>query len=346
MRRRLGFGLVLAVFALVVFETAARVFVVIEFHGWFLRPETAIFDYYRELESLMEQTPKRGDEPIDVLLLGGSVPDPGWSAIERVLIERLMQELRRPVTIHNLSAPAHSSRDSYLKYKRLEKQRYDLVVFYHGINEVRANNVPPELFDPDYDHLAWYREVNALDRQASLRWLALPWALHFGLLELTEPELIPMHKPRKKWLSYGSDVKTVASFRANLEHVIEIARERGDPLMVMTFATYLPDDYSQEAFEANQLDYTRHRIEVEKWGTPENVLAGVRAHNTVVRELALRHSDVAFVDQAGSLPQRRENFDDVCHLTTLGSAVFVEAMVPEMLRILAAADAAEPSPTE
>ena len=61
-----------------------------------------------------------------------------------------------------MSQGAHTTLDSYLKHKALHNKTFDVVVIYHGINEVRANNSPPEIFKPDYSHYAWY-ELRYLD---------------------------------------------------------------------------------------------------------------------------------------------------------------------------------------
>jgi hypothetical protein len=95
----------------------------------------------------------------------------------------------------------------------------------------------------------------------------------------------------------------------------------------MTFAAYVPENYSREAFNKKQLDYDLHRAPIEWWGRPEHVLATVAVHNEIVRDLAAQHKDVSFVDQARLMPGSGRYFNDPCHLTVLGSAKFVENIV-------------------
>ena len=64
--------------------------------------------------------------------------------MEMELREQLAYLGQRNVRIFNLAMPAHTSRDSWLKYAALRDARFDLVIFYHGINEARVNNAPPE----------------------------------------------------------------------------------------------------------------------------------------------------------------------------------------------------------
>ena len=281
------------------------------------------------------------DERIDVLLLGGSVLHHDWSPIDELLAERLAAALRRPVRIDNLAESSHTSRDSLLKYRHLRGRHYDAVVVYHGINEVRFNNVPPELFRPEYDHYDWYRYVNAIERDRWLPRLALPYALRhvrlaaagrFGALE------VGRSWPREHWLQYGADVKTTLSLTANLEEILDTARERGEPVVLNTFAIHLPADYDPERFRRMQLDYVLHISPVKLWGKPEHVAAGVREHNRAIRALAAGRSGVYLVDQEALLPARREYFNDVCHLTVAGSTRFADNAAPALLEAVTSRD--------
>ena len=102
---------------------------------------------------------------------------------------------------------------------------------------------------------------------------------------------------------------------------------RGDPLMLMTFAVYVPADYSRAAFDHKQLDYRLHRMPVETWGRREYVMAAVTAHNDVIRRLAAEHREVLFVDQDAMMERSSRNFDDPFHLTIDGSVAFAGHIV-------------------
>jgi len=231
---------------------------------------------------------------------------------------------------------AHTSRDSYLKYKWLADKQFDLIVFYHGINEARANNVPPGLFDPQYEHYSWYRYVNAISPDGLSQFVALPYVATYFWLKLSEKlgivKVVPVHNPRKDWIKYGKKNKTTASFRTNLNAIIEIATSRNEPLLLMTFATYVPIDYSKSRFNALQLDYTRHTKPIEIWGAKEHVNAALSSHNSVIREAAANNPQLLFVDQDQLMPKRREYFNDICHFTVSGSQRFVDHMVGIVLK--------------
>jgi hypothetical protein len=306
-----------------------------------LRPDQILSAYYPELrasgelpEVLRTVAPAQAthsDEFYDILLLGGSVLHKSWGSVEMELREQLAYLGHRRVRVFNLAMPAHTSRDSWLKYAALRDARFDLVIFYHGINEARVNNAPPEIFRDDYGHYSWYETVNALAPYDGTAFLALPYTLRYLAItarhNLDKDRYIPTYVVRKDWIRYGRDSRSAASFKQNLSAILDLAAQRGDPILLMTFATYVPENYSREAFNQKQLDYNLHRAPIEWWGLREHVLATVAVHNEIVRDLAAQHKNVLFVDQVRLMPGSAEHYNDPCHLTILGSAKFVENIV-------------------
>jgi hypothetical protein len=305
--------------------------------GAWLHPERIVYRFYPGLESVAyERRHEARDGVVELLLLGGSVLNVEWSAIEALIAERLTGELRRPVRIYNLAEAAHTTRDSWLKYKRLGGDPFDLVVVYHGINEVRTNHVPPEMFRDDYGHYSWYRFVNAIDRDRYLPVVALPYFVKHAVIVLRDrfgvSNVLPTSDLRPEWLEYGLDVKSAGPFRENLSAILDLAESRGEPVLLMTFASHVAEGYSREAFEALELGYTRHRSPLRWWGTPETVVAGIEAHNAVIRDLAGARG-TRFVDQAALIPGERRVYNDVCHFTVAGSELFVDNMMGELRRV-------------
>jgi hypothetical protein len=341
--RRLSFvvvaGLAAAAVTLVLLEGSARLYWKVRFGVPLTRPRTVLNALYPELWEVewKDRDLVRSGAP-SILLLGGSVLHRRWGNVEQELRERLTATLHRPVAIYNMAAIGHTSRDSYVKYRALAGRRFDLVVFYHGINDARANNAPPEVFRPDYSHYAWYAAVDVLDRHRDDAWLVLPYTIEFLAIRARERlglvRYVPMDAPRPEWLPYGRDVKSAAAFAANLDGVLEIAHARHEPVLLMTFATWVPPDYSAAAFTARTLDYALHLSPIEMWGTPENVGAAVARHNEIVRDVAARDGTVRLVDQAQEMPKGGRWFNDVCHLTSAGSRRFVANMLPAVVETL------------
>jgi hypothetical protein len=311
-----------------------------------LKPDQVLYAYYPELGAsgelpeILRSVPPiqatRTDEFYDILLLGGSVLHKSWGSVEMELREQLAYLGQRKVRIFNLAMPAHTSRDSWLKYAALRDARFDLVIFYHGINEVRVNNAPPEIFREDYGHYSWYEAVNALAPYHGTAFFALPYTLRYLAISarhaLAKDHYISTYVIRKDWMRYGQDARSGATFSRNLSAILDLAEQRGDPILLMTFAAYVPKNYSREVFNQKQLDYNLHRAPIEWWGLREHVLATVAVHNEIVRDLAAQHKNVLFVDQARLMPGSAQHFNDPCHLTILGSAKFVENIVNVLQR--------------
>src|SRR5262249_40698651 len=154
-------------------------------------------------------------------------------------------------------------------------------------------------------------------------------------LTVTDPS-VPPGLPRPDWLAFGKDARSVTSFEANLRAVLEQAALRQDRVVLMTFATWVPADYSPEAFAARRLDYGLHLSPLEIWGRREDVLAAVALQNDVVRRLAATREGVVFVDQARLMAGGARTFNDACHLTVLGSAEFVDHLMDALEPTLAA----------
>jgi lysophospholipase L1-like esterase len=312
-------------------ETGARAFWRIAYQLPLGRPDRVLYAFYPELRGVDESRPRRGDGYFDILLLGGSVLGRGWGEVEPALAEQLAAAGLRNVRIFNLGMPAHTSRDSLLKYTALDGVRFDLVVFYHGVNDARTNNMPPDLFRSDYSHYSWYATVNAVAPAHGHALFALPYTLRYAVASAKQsmnPGLYaPTHEPRPDWVQYGGSLRSVAVFEDNVRHVVAMAAERGDPLLLMTFASHVPADYSREAFMRKTLDYRLHRLPIEMWGRRDQVMAALAAHNDVLRRVAAEHPEVLLVDQARLLEGCAKNFDDPVHLTADGSVEFARHMV-------------------
>ena len=308
---------------------------------------------YPELLELPERPPGARR----VLLLGGSVLDPRWGEVEYELRAQLTVGLGlagQKLVLVNLGRQAHTTLDSLYKYRLLEGEPFDAVVVYHGINDVRANNCPPERFRRDYGHYLWYRVVSGVlppperTRDSGRGgWLLLPPALHFGaLVALDRLGWLPLQgpgPPRPEWLAHGAELKSVDTVRANLEALCALAAERGEPLLVVGFASLVDDS-------GGPGHVTPQGLPTELWGRPADVAAGLAAHDAVLREVvaqasaarraepgssgAVRHLDTSAVAALGAVA-----FRDICHLSDVGAAAFARHLAPGIQDLLSAAPA-------
>ena len=334
-RTRLVRYLLSALLCVVSAEVAMRAFWWIGHGVPFHKPDRILYAYYPNLKKVDTERPSHGDAFYDILFLGGSVLHKDWTPIEQILHEQLAANGHRNVRIFNLAMPAHTSRDSRLKYAALGDARFELVVFYHGVNETRANNAPPHLFREDYAHYSWYKIVNTLAAYHGTASFALPYTLQYLAISLqyvaTKNRYVPTHRPRQSWISYGQDSRSAVSFKHNLGAVLDLAAQRDDRVLMMTFATYVPDNYSFEAFKAKRLDYGLHLTPIELWGAREHVMKTIAVQNEMMRSLAAQHEDVLFVDQASLITGSTRHFNDLCHLTVAGASKFVEYLLRVVL---------------
>jgi len=302
-----------------------------------LRPAAIREVYYPGLETFRHESISADNGSLDILLLGASVLDTSWSTVEAELSKRLAADYMEPVRIHNLSVPAHTSLDSRIKYELLAHHHYDLVVLYHGINELRFNNCPDSFFANDYAHIAHYPRVRALAGKASA-FSILPHAFQ----ELTTPfqrsRLSKDTPGKEEWLAHGAHIKTADPFYRNYRAIVELAAQHNTPVIMPTFSYHVPADYSIERFEQKQLDYDLHKCAIELWGKPEHVAQGITTHNEVIRSTWENNPEtphVRVVSMHDSLPQNGRFFDDICHLTPTGAHAFVSILYPTVRQALA-----------
>lgn len=273
--------------------------------------------YYPDLERTGALDARLGphDGYLDVLLLGASTLEQARPAIE----ERLHATFGERVRIYDLAKSAHTSRDSYLKYKQLENNSFDLIVIYDGINDARMNCCTALQFRDDYSHCTWYR---AMYKRIEAGRLTLP-----DLVLDQSKRFINLGEPDLDLRDEGLQIKTADSFRQNLEYIVSDAAKKRTPVVLMTFAYHIPPDYTKERFRRGELDYAAPRgMDVETWGHSKAVVDAIDAHNAVIQDLAHRpeYDNVVFVDQLALLPRTGECFTDPCHLTAEGHRKFAE----------------------
>ena len=272
------------------------------------------------------------DNIFDVLLLGGSVLEQVSEEFEQQLHNCFEDEFGLQVRVFTLSKSAHTSRDSFLKYIKLSDKQFDLVVVYHGINDVRMNCCPESVFKDDYTHCAWYR---SLQRRLAAGKLTIP-----GLIREQTANVFALGEPEDKFLEFGGTIKTARPFRHNLEKIVWSAHVKDQIVLLMTFAFFVPTDYSQEKFKRGELDYRpgRYHFPLETWGKPCHVVATIKAHNAQIRDLVKQYDTLIFVDQHRQLQLDGRHFSDPCHLTDVGCRAFVANMLPPILKRISAHD--------
>ena len=331
--RRLLFVSIYLLFVLSLCEIGCRVYWKITAAVPFLRPRDALFTFYPELRDsgLGEKTVRNDDDCFDVLLLGGSVFHRDYGDIPSKLQQSLNAELKRPIRVYNVSNIGRTSFDSLERYRLLREHRFDLVIVYDGINDARMNHCPREVFRDDYSHCDWYDRWARFKRHPEFAYLTLPYTLEHAVIDIKLRagwgDYIPRLRPRKKWIMESADIKTEHTFRANMNQIVSLAHERQEPILLMTFANYLPADYSELSFQNHELDFADHTTPVRIWGEPQAVARALRLHNQILTDIAAQDRSILFLDQNAGIAKSKTNFNDICHLTSTGCSQWVENAV-------------------
>ncbi len=295
----------------------------------------SVWDHHFPLlrrSGLLDQVTRHEDDRFDVLLLGGSVLVPGWTRVQAELEQRLAEALPERYRLFNLGESGYTSRDSLIQYEHLADHQFDLVLVYDGINDVRMNCCPPEEFRDDYTHFSRYA---AIGRHLAAGQINLPRAA-LDRLQVVVGTL-PYGTTHPQLLQYGANPQSARTLAANVAEITRLARERHDPLLLLTYAWYIPADYSEDRFKGGELDYGQENVRactVEIWGNPPDVIQALTLQNDRLRELAARSPEVTFVDLARALPATGAHFVDPCHLTQEGSRRWVELIWPSVERHL------------
>ncbi len=321
MRWRARLAAVLAVSAVVIGLVGAA--------EWWVLPAALGLPRESYLLGFVASDEQVADVPINAIGLTGALPDAapdgairvltlgGSSLFNRRMTERLAARLdaeaERPVSVLGAALRAHTSWSSVHKYRYLRHHEFDVVLVYHGINDLFANHVAPEDFRVDYAHLgSWYRRGPLLDRSVIARLVY---------------ERLLYRKPERVALAAG--FASAAVFRDNLEWLVDAVRDDGGTPVLATFAWSIPRGYSYDAFQAGRLGYNNperyDRCAVEVWGPVTWVREGIARHNLAVHEVAAAR-DVLLLDAERELGRDLHRFGDVCHLSEPGTDDFVELL--------------------
>ncbi len=303
-------------------EMICRIFWTFRYHVNFYNMKNVIYVFYPQIETVKNNY---DESKRSVLLLGASALNGRFGKVEYYLAKDLNPY---NMIVFNISVPALTSLDSYYKYYLLKNYHFDAVVFYHGINETRANNCPPDMFRKDYSHYSWYLMVNAYFKHKEIQYLVFPYTFTYLFIKYAEKtgllKLIPMHDPIEDYVVYGDSIKTVSSFRENLRRICEIAESKGDgkvivPLFLLNKTSYVD----------TTLNYA---CRVSLWGIDKNVRKGVELHNMVIKELSNEMDNLVLIDTYSLMERDSTTMVDICHFNDRGSRIFAGILRDTILK--------------
>lgn len=286
------------------------------------------------MQDLRDKEIQRGGDVKNVLILGGSVVSTPWSHLETRLDTILQKHYGKGAryAFYNIAAAGHTSKDNALKYSLLEDKRFDLVMYYEAINENRANNIPAKDFRQDYSHMRWYRDIYLLRSHREINITVIPYLLDkliSNIIDRLDHRIfISNEKVDPQFEQYGADIKTKEPYRRNVEEIIEMARRRGDRLVLMSYASFFPENVvlTGEQKDMDHFAGCNYASPVVVWGKPDNVKKGINVHNLVLRELVQKHRTL-FFDMEHHIPKDPKLFCDVCHISEPGAQRFSHEIV-------------------
>ncbi|HET6201232.1 MAG TPA: SGNH/GDSL hydrolase family protein [Planctomycetota bacterium] len=294
-----------------------------------LRPG-AVFEYRNYLGDVVpwriNSSGYRGDEVASpkppgrfrVVCLGASTTFGGENPDGKTypdVLGRLLREARPGVDLETVNAgvPGYTSIETLIDFAlRGQALEPDLVVLYHGVNDVPALLTPG--FRPDYAH--WRplppREPEGLDAflQKSLLWLAL---VHRERAHPPKREATPLPEPPPKALE---------AFARHTSTIAALARARGAKVVLATFAEAI-DVYPEMAAERALFAGLPHPAADAYRRTLASLNEGLRA--TAGREGLL------LVDLAARLPRNKKIFYDWLHWTDEGCAEVARILAEEIV---------------
>ena len=325
--------IVTIIMMVIAIECLSRLYLFQQFHHFFPNRNHILKAYYPELNELNNIIHNNNRYDYEILILGASVTNNSFGSIRENLEKRLSNQTNQSVRVTNLSRPAHSSLDSFLKYSAIEHPKFDLVIIYHNINELRSNHVPDNLFKSNYTHLDWYATIDKhLSHSDRLTPFATEYILTLLSYHLKNRHLSPLPNDsvRPEWIHHGKTIKTALPFRKNINAILTLAKKRQTKTLLMTFAYHLPKNYSPSKFSSEALDYTfkkGHSFPLSIWGNKETLSIGLESHNAILKDFHQNDPSLLFVDQNSHIPKNKAYFNDVCHLTDVGGRQFVNNLL-------------------
>jgi hypothetical protein len=258
------------------------------------------------------QASRPPENTVRILTLGGS------AMFNRRMTERLIESLSMATSvrleIQGGALRSHSTRASLIKYKEhFYKYSFDYVLIYHAINDLWMNNVALENFKADYSHYKpWYNRNAVLTHSVIARYF---YGNHIW-------------NPSQR-LDNGSQFSSCQTFEQNIRELIRLIKSNNGFPILMTFAWYIPDDYTETKFYQGRLGYNNptdyNRCQVEMWGSVDYVKEGLMRHNSIIRKIA-REEQVMLIDIEGTdtFQNNQQNFGDVCHFSEDGTKIFIK----------------------
>ncbi|MHC4662914.1 MAG: SGNH/GDSL hydrolase family protein [Planctomycetota bacterium] len=275
--------------------------------GFILNP-AAFPDYPNVFDPERHSTPA-AEGVYRVVCIGGSAV---FYAYPRFLGDALGKEFPSgKFDVIDAAVPGYTCYYSFLNYRhRVAASKPDLVIIYHGINELKY------LFSPglkeDYGHfgLPWLEEENIGGASGLLRRLAVVRFINLtGMRIIAKPQTPPV------WSAELSDrAREVAS--GHMMELIKEIRKSGAKPVLCTFPIMRGGKHPPQKAEKIE----NHLYQYAPGLTQDEAAGALEILNSDLRKQA-EENDILLLDLEKDFPRKLEYFIDCCHYSDRGASL-------------------------
>ncbi len=233
---------------------------------------------------------------------------------------RYLAEAKRDVDIVNAGVLGYSSFESLINLElRVLETRPDLIIIYHGVNDIPPRLVGPDYFFSDNRGFRQHWQGEELDLPYPRFRLFAYFLRRLNLRLLSSGRVIrddvPMYD--HKFVQEQPDVyarvglspeqvlqkNSPGYFKRNIENMLSVCRTHHTPVLLLSFA------WSEQYQCDDVLTIAPHLI------------SALKEHNRILAQLyeEYKTENVAYLDFAGSMPAERHYFADPVHFTEPGN---------------------------
>ncbi len=322
LKKKIVFISVSVLLLIFIIEIVCRSFWFVKYHVNFFKMGDIIYVFYPQVKNIEKSY---NSSCKSVLLLGGSVLHDDFGRVEYWINNYLSPH---NINVYNVSAPGHTSLDSYYKYYLMKNLHFDAILFYHGINETRANNCPENIFRKDYSHYSWYLLINSYFKHKEIPYFVSYYTFVYLFVRALEKyeliKIVPTHDPLRKWVIYGDSIKTMQSFENNLKRICNIAKDKKDGYIILPLFLLNRSSY---------IDTTSHySCPASLWGIENNVRKGVNFHNMVIKKIKDDMDNVVLIDMYRLMQADSNLMVDICHFNSKGSERFARIVCDTIIK--------------
>lgn len=282
---------------------------------------------------------KKSPKTYRIFTLGGSTVYCDRTVFEKTYSRLLEQKLGQHypqyrLEVQNAGFHWHTSLHSLIKYlSQIERFKPDMVILYHGINDLCRSFNPPSLshgaVQSDYGHfhgpLSNMFKTYFFPHSHFYVWAGIKSA--FSRFWYSTWRSAPL-----KDVSI-TNFASLPSFRRNMNNLIQLLKAKGVTVILASQPFLYKEGLSaQEDRSLWLLKYVCHN-ETTRADLP-SMIRGMRAFNTVSREIS-RANATTFVDLAAQVPKSLKYFRDDVHYTEAGNALIADRLYERVVELKA-----------